>query len=209
MVRLFSWKNRRISQKYIIAYLFSACLFILAGVVVYNQLTSINTHVDQIEEESSRTNHVMRLAAIIQHKDIEIADIIINGRDEHIESYDRLTEEFATIVDELDPKIIREKERDLFDFIVQNERLLNVIFGGLVETLQVDNLSVQDSVLRRQSRNIRSSTSEHAEELITLIQKEQEYVCCNDENKYSAKHHRPPFIYLYCTGNWNSCYVLY
>lgn len=167
------WKNRKIGQKYIIAYLLSALLFIIAGTTVYIQLTSMNANVDLIEQESIRTNGVSQLASIMQSKDTEVADIIISGSEGHIDEYTRLQEAFENVANRLEPNIQAGQERELFDLIVQNDERLDFIFDDLVETLQTQNLTVQDSVLRRQSTFLRNSTIEYVEELIALIQEEQ------------------------------------
>ncbi len=168
-----AWKNRKIGHKYTIAYLFSALLFIIAGATVYIQLTSMNSDVSLIEEESVRTNDVAKLSAIMQSKDTEVADIIITGGDAHLEEYVRLQEEFNEVVAKLEPNIKQGQERELFDLIVQNDERLDFIFDDLIQTLQTQNLTVQDSVLRRQSTFLRNSTIDYVEELIALIQDEQ------------------------------------
>lgn len=170
---IFVMPNIKIGQKYLVAFIISAVLFFLTGSVVLYFLSVAGDDIKVIEEESLRANEMSKLASLFQTKDTQMADLIIAENDVYIELYAETTEEFNEIVENLEPHMRTEKEKELFTNIKDNDDRINEMFENIADTLLNESISIDDSLLRRQSTILRNTTVEYVEELIELMQAEQ------------------------------------
>lgn len=171
--RFLKWQNVKIGQKYLTAFIVSAILFFVAGMIVYVQLSVAGNDIKQIEEESLRANDMAQLASFIQMKDAQIADVIISESERYIEEFEETTDSLNALIEELNPHMRTEEEIDAFDKIKANDERLNIMFNDIVDTLQNDTLTIEDSLLRRQSSILRESTLGIVQELIQMMQESQ------------------------------------
>ena len=172
-IRFLKWQNVKIGQKYLTAFIVSAILFFVAGMIVYVQLSVAGNDIKQIEEESLRANDMAQLASFIQMKDAQIADVIISESERYIEEFEETTDSLNALIEELNPHMRTEEEIDAFDKIKANDERLNIMFNDIVDTLQNDTLTIEDSLLRRQSSILRESTLGIVQELIQMMQESQ------------------------------------
>src|SRR5690625_5447138 len=81
--KILKWNNISIGRKYIISFSLASLLFVTAGIIVYLQLTVSEQDIEQFEKDSIITNEISELAALIQAKDVQVADYIIVRSEEH------------------------------------------------------------------------------------------------------------------------------
>src|SRR5690625_5570200 len=77
IMRLFRWRSRTISQKYLIIFILTAVLFIAAGSLVYLQFERTQESMDEYVDQIEVTDQLNELSLYIQNKDLQIADYII------------------------------------------------------------------------------------------------------------------------------------
>lgn len=170
---IFTMPNINIGQKYLVAFIVSAILFLMTGSVVYYFLSVAGKDIQAIEDESLRANEMAKLASLFQTKDTQIADLIISENEDYIEFYEETSKEFNEIVENLEPYMRTEKEKELFKHIKNNDDRLNLILNNIANTLLNEHISIDDTLLRRQSTVLLTTTVGFVDELIEIMQDEQ------------------------------------
>src|SRR5690625_3336266 len=170
---IFVMPNIKIGQKYLVAFIISAILFLMTGSVVYYFLSVASKDIKVIEEESLRANEMAKLASLFQAKDTQMADLIITENESYIQSFEETSEEFNAIVENLEPYMRTEEEKELFKHIKNNDDRLNLMLNNIANTLLNEHISIDDTLLRRQSTVLLTTTVGYVEELIDIMQGEQ------------------------------------
>ncbi|MGM8211371.1 methyl-accepting chemotaxis protein [Virgibacillus sp. W0430] len=172
-MRQLSWKNIKISQKYLFLFIFAAFLFFIAGMIVYVQLDIADKDIDAIEEESLRSGDVNTLAKIVQAKDMQIADFIISGERRYITEYNRLSELFADLVKKMEPSMRTTEQKDMFSEINENNEKIDVMFHDEIIDAVFSDRVYKATAIRSVSSSLRQSTIELSDQLIESIELEQ------------------------------------
>lgn len=168
-----NWQNISIGKKYLVSFSLAAILFLVAGTIVYFQLSRAESDIQLIEEESIRSNEIAQLALFIQTKDVQIADYIINQDQKYLDEYEALSEQFIEIQDKLETELVTEQQQALFNQIVANNRTIDDIFLNKImlvfDSGQLDLLTS----LRDQANTVTESTVELVDRLIAIAHEEQ------------------------------------
>src|SRR5699024_8085093 len=88
LFKLLNWKNISIGNKYITSFSVAAILFLLSGFIVHMQLSVVEKDIAQLDSDSQLTFEMMQMSALIQMKDMQMADYIITKNDRYVEEYE-------------------------------------------------------------------------------------------------------------------------
>lgn len=167
----FNWRNLRIGYKYLFAFIFAALLFFAVGGIVFYQLMVAVDDIEQIEQDSVRTNNMARLATLIQEKDVLIADFIISEDDTYNEQFQTVSEEFNTLLTSLETEMQTAEQQQIFQEILANDELVN---KALEDILSVpEGLEYLLSSYRGHANTVSATSVELLDDLIAMIQKDQ------------------------------------
>jgi len=84
---LVKWGNVKIGQKYLLTFSLAAILFAIAAVLVYGQLSRMASTIEKVEQDSLHVNDVAQMGALVQRKDVQIADFIITKDQAYIATF--------------------------------------------------------------------------------------------------------------------------
>lgn len=166
------WRNLRIGKKYVLVYIISAMLFFIAGTIVYFQMESTRSEIKTIEQKSNLVNQISDLSAIIQVKDVQIADYLLTKSKRFADTYQTYQTQFDELAGELEPLLETEEQKELFSTIIQNDAEMNGILDE-IETALSQNQTYMANSIRNISSVLRGDTTALANKLIGLLEKEQ------------------------------------
>src|SRR5690625_59280 len=155
-----NWQNIRIGSKYLVSFSLAAVLFLIAGFIVFFQLSKVENDLQLIEEESLRSNEIAQLALFIQTKDVQMADYIITQDQKYLDEYDALSEQFIDMQNKLETELVTEQQQALFNQIVANNKTIDDIFLNKVMSVFENNQEHLASSLRDQANIVTESTVE-------------------------------------------------
>lgn len=166
-------RNIKISYKYIIVFIVTSLLFILAIGIAYFQMTVAKKDMKKVEEKSYRANEMAQLAILIQTKDVKFGDFVITEKEEYIIEIEELNLEIGKLLNELKPDLNTEEQKEFFSRIEENDKQINEML--INEFIPAINNGQREmiNILRNQSNVLRSSNVELANLLIDKINGEQ------------------------------------
>src|SRR5690625_2952469 len=166
-------RNIKISYKYIIVFIVTSLLFILAIGIAYFQMTVAKKDMKIVEGKSYRANEMAQLAILIQTKDVKFGDYIITEKEEYIIEIEELNLEIGKLLNELKPDLNTEEQKEFFSRIEENDKQINEML--INEFIPAINNGQREmiNILRNQSNVLRSSNVELANLLIDKINGEQ------------------------------------
>lgn len=164
------WRNFKIGQKYLSAFALAITLFLIAGIIVFFQLSLINKNVDKFQEDTIRTQDLSDLSSLIQTKDVQIADFMITKSSKYIDEYEVVLDQFNELVTELEPNMVTEQQQNLFNLILDYDSQMNEMFAEIIEDPDMsDNIT---AMRREQSNRLRGGVVEATNMLIELTLEE-------------------------------------
>lgn len=172
---LINGKNINIGYKYIIAFILTSLLFLIAIGVAYLQLSFAKKDINLIERESYRANEMAQLGLVIQTKDVKIGDYIITENEEYLEEIKRLDNEFNELVKKIKPGLHTKEQKDFFARIERNDaEMKDMLFNEFIPAID-HNQKETIRILRHQSNVLRESNVVLANQLIDTINEEQSH----------------------------------
>lgn len=168
---LFKKRKVGIGTKYLGAFAVAAILFIIAGTIVFLQLSTAEQNIEQLSNESSRAQDMGEIVQLFQQKDITFADFIINRNPMFVEQFDELTVQFNEVEKRIEPTLTTEEQKETFNQIKENDNRMNEMFLEVVNIPDDQNFAA--NVLRRQTTTLRTSTEELIGELTSIVQTSQ------------------------------------
>ncbi|MFD2044272.1 methyl-accepting chemotaxis protein [Ornithinibacillus salinisoli] len=167
-------RNMKISRKYMTAFFTTAGLFLIAGVIVYIQLIKGQQDIEKIDEYSKRVNDMADMSAIIQGKDVQIADYLLSESNRYIEAFTDYQEQFDALVEKVEPTMNTEQQKVLFTQIIENDQELNSIFFDEIGSALDSGQQYLAGLIRNRSSELRSTTVGLVDELMNIVKKDQE-----------------------------------
>jgi methyl-accepting chemotaxis protein len=183
---LFNWKNVKISRKYLYVFLVSAVLFIASGAVVYYQLMQSQKDVEAIDEYSARVNDMADLAALIQIKDVQIADYLLSRKDRFADAFEEYKGQFDELKAKIEPTLKTEEQRQLFEQIVANDGKINDMFYGDISDAVESNQEYMAMSIRARSSELRADTIELVNQLMNIVKTDQQEVVTKSKASLQA-----------------------
>src|SRR5699024_9432314 len=101
--------------------------------------------------------------ALMQEKDIHIADFIITENRDFVDDFEESLQAFNELVEELEPSIVKEDQQGLFNLIKENDAEINGVFYEIIES---DNIKGNMTAARRDKANGLKVTSEHSVDML-------------------------------------------
>ncbi|WP_102345158.1 methyl-accepting chemotaxis protein [Bacillus sp. Marseille-P3661] len=120
--------NLKIGWKYGIALGLTLVLFCISGGFIYTQIGNALDDLDALERRGDRALQISEMASLFRSKDIRIANYITFKRDSDIKDFQQKEEEFYQLLDQIEPQMDTEEQKQLFNQIKQNDRLANDLF---------------------------------------------------------------------------------
>ena len=180
--KILKWNNISIGRKYIISFSLASLLFVTAGIIVYLQLTVSEQDIEQFEKDSIITNEISELAALIQAKDVQVADYIIVRNKVYIDEFQTMSEQFNEITERVKNRMSNKQQNAIFDQIIENNNKINDVFlNRISEAIEEEN-DEMTKVYREQSSSLRTSTVELVNQLLDLVYEEQAQTITNAKN---------------------------
>lgn len=183
---LLDWNNTKISRKYLFVFLFTAVLFLIAGGVVFLQLTKGQKDVQAIDQYSSRVNDMADMAALIQTKDVQIADYLLTKKSRFVDSFEEYQAQFDELKEKIEPSLTTDEQREIFNKIVENDAKVNEMFYGEISDAVNNNQEYMAMSIRAQSSELRSYTIELVTELMDIVKKDQKKVVLQSKSSLQA-----------------------
>jgi len=94
-------RNIPIGVKYLIIFLISAALFLVATIAVYTQLNQAENNVEQIIYEGELSDNISQLALLIEQIDSVISQYIIIGSDQYVAQFKTLNDDLENLFESL------------------------------------------------------------------------------------------------------------
>lgn len=178
----FSWKDVKISKKYITIYMFSAILFALAGALVYFQLHKGQNDITTIDEHSEQVNQMSEMSSIVQLKDVQVADYLLTEKDKYVDAFKEYQDAFTSLANNLEPTLKTKKEKDIFAKIKEFDEKFNDMF--LVDILDFVDINQEHLAMlaRENLSKTRISTVKLVDELMDIVSSDQR-TSVNDANQ--------------------------
>jgi len=122
-------RNIPIGIKYLSVFLVSVALFIIATVVVYNQLSIAKLDVEDSITKNELANTMTELALLVEQQDSLISNYMIVGSSRYIDEFKEVGEELNTVFDTLYENFKNDEKREfLFNRIRENQNKIDEIF---------------------------------------------------------------------------------
>ncbi|MBS3681455.1 methyl-accepting chemotaxis protein [Ornithinibacillus massiliensis] len=174
---LFNFQNVNISRKYLLVFLTTVVLFLFSSVLIYLQLQKSSADVEAIDEYSARVNDMADLSALIQVKDVQIADYLLSGRNRFADAFKEYEAQFEELKAKIEPSLVTTEQKELFQQISDNDKKINEMFYGDITDAINNNQEYMAMSIRTRSSELRSETVELVEQLMeTVIADQQEVV---------------------------------
>jgi methyl-accepting chemotaxis protein len=179
---LLDWNNTKISRKYLYVFLVTAVLFLAAGGAVYVQLVKGQKDVQTIDQYSSRVNDMADLAALIQTKDVQIADYLLTKKSRFVDSFEEYKAQFDELKEKVEPTLTTDEQKEIFNKIVANDEKVNDMFYGEISDAVTNNQDYMAMSIRAQSSELRSNTIELVTELMDIVKADQKEVVTKSQS---------------------------
>ena len=171
LFKFLNWRNISIGNKYITSFSAAAILFLLSGLIVHTQLSSVEKNVTQLESDSQLTFDMMQMSSLIQLKDMQMADYIITKNQKYVSEYEAYHEEFIELENKLRPLMHTDEQKSLFEFISDNNRKMDEVLADIQEV--IDGQEIMSTIFRERSNSIRVGTVSALDMLVDNIFEEQ------------------------------------
>lgn len=166
-------RNIKVGSKFMVVFIITSLLFILAIRVAYSQMTVAKQDMNIVEDKSDRANEMAQLALLIQTKDAKFGDYVITQEEMYLLEIEELNNEINRLLNELKSDLNTTEQKEFLSRIEENDHQLNTMlineFMPAIENSQQEMINI----LRNQLSVLRSSNVELANLLIDTISEEQ------------------------------------
>lgn len=169
-------QNVKLSRKYLYVFLVTALLFLLAGGIVFTLMSKGQQDVEAIDEYSSRVNDMADLSALIQIKDVQIADYLLSKKSRFVDNFEDYQAQFDELKAKIEPTLDTEEQKNLFTQIVANDEKINEMFYGDISESVKNNQDFMAASIRTRSSELRGETVDLVNQLMEIVKQEQQAV---------------------------------
>lgn len=167
-------QNVKLSRKYLYVFLATAVLFMLAGAIVYTLMAKGQNDVEAIDEYSARVNDMADLSALIQIKDVQIADYLLSKKSRFVDNFEIYQTQFDELKAKIEPTLNSDEQKELFSQIVENDGKINEMFYGDISESVKNNQEYMAASIRTRSSDLRGETVGLVNELMEIVKQEQQ-----------------------------------
>ena len=97
------WQNLRLGQKYGLAFAITLVSFCISAVVIFTQLSAVNNKMIEVEKSGDNSVAITEMATVFQQLGSEISMYIENSNIKHMNSFQKLTEDFTVLEAQIRP----------------------------------------------------------------------------------------------------------
>lgn len=185
-ISLFNLQNMRISSKYLLVFLATVVLFLFSSTLIFIQLQNSSQDVETIDQYSSRVNDMADLAALIQIKDVQIADYLLSGKDRFADTFKEYEVQFDELIAKIEPSLVTDEQKDLFQQITENDNKINEMFYGDISDAVNNNQEYMAQSIRTRSSSLRQETVELVDQLMATVIADQQKVVTSSKSGIQA-----------------------
>ncbi|WP_010098237.1 methyl-accepting chemotaxis protein [Ornithinibacillus scapharcae] len=175
-------QNVKLSRKYLYVFLVTAVLFFLAGTVVYTLMAKGQQDVEAIDTYSARVNDMADLSALIQIKDVQIADYLLSKKNRFVENFEVYRTQFDELKAKIGPTLDTDEQKNLFNQIVENDEKINEMFYGDISDSVKNNQEYMAASIRTRSSELRGETVDLVNQLMEIVKQEQQSVVAQSKS---------------------------
>ncbi len=164
----------RIGTKYSIVYLFTIFLFLLAGAIIYFQLSSAQNSIVAIEAQSKQTKGISEMALLIQIKDGNIADYLAVQSQDIASSFKQNQAALKELETALKSSLHTEEEQRIFKELIDKSNTMDKIFyEEIMPAIENGNVDAART-FRLNASSIKESSIALVYQLIEIVNKHQD-----------------------------------
>ena len=126
------WQNLRLGQKYGLAFAITLVSFCISAVVIFTQLSAVNNKMIEVEKSGDNSVAITEMATVFQQLGSEISMYIENSNIKHMNSFQKLTEDFTVLEAQIRPSLLKPEHKQVFNKVVDSERELIQLFAEKV-----------------------------------------------------------------------------
>lgn len=182
IMRLFRWRSRTISQKYLIIFILTAVLFIAAGSLVYLQFERTQESMDEYVDQIEVTDQLNELSLYIQNKDLQIADYIITRNTRFVDNFEEIKEETNSLFSSITEQLKNTDHAQMVQFLAEKNNELDESYDELLHEIEEGTSNDYLGIMRNNSYGLRIVFNEAVHELTEDINKEQSGNLASSQN---------------------------
>ncbi len=126
--KLDSWNDRKIGQKYAVAFSIATGLFVISAVIIFFQLASIQKEMSAVESDGENAIVITEMAATFQQLGSEIRLYIQSNNIRHLNAIKEKRAEFSELAELLEPAMTTDHKKGLYHSVLENEEALVRLF---------------------------------------------------------------------------------
>lgn len=172
--RRFRFNDLRIGPKYIITFMVVVTIFLVAGLLVYQQLNAGNQNAQAIKEYSTQVSDMSQLASTIQAKDVQIADFLLTEDNTYVEAFTEYEGQLSTLIQKIEARLNSEEEIKLLHDLKSKDDSINSTFNTKIVPSIENNQSIMARSLRETTYRNRIENLDIVEELVQKATAKQE-----------------------------------
>lgn len=172
--RRFRFNDLRIGPKYIITFMVVVTIFLVAGLLVYQQLNAGNQNAQAIKEYSTQVSDMSQLASTIQAKDVQIADFLLTEDNTYVEAFTEYEEQLSTLIQKIEARLNSEEEIKLLHNLKSKDDSINSTFNTKIVPSIENNQSIMARSLRETTYRNRIENLDIVDELVQKATAKQE-----------------------------------
>lgn len=170
---LVKWGNVKIGQKYLLTFSLAAILFAVAAVIVYGQLTRVASTIEKIEQDSLHVNDMAQMGALVQRKDVQIADFIITKDKAYIATFQGLQQDLVALEEKVASFLTTTEQQKMLNDIRTYDATINQLFLNDISKAINSGSDIVANSLRAQSASLKDSIVDRVDQLIAEVNAEQ------------------------------------
>ena len=183
---LVKWSNVKIGQKYLLTFSLAAILFAVAAVLVYGQLSRVASTIEKIEQDSLHVNDMAQMGALVQRKDVQIADFIITKDQAYIATFQALQQDLVVLEEKVTPFLTTTEQQKMLNDIRTYDATINQLFLNDISEAINSGSDIVANSLRARSASLKDSIVDMVDQLITEVNVEQATSVLNAKERVSS-----------------------
>ncbi|MEN2768801.1 methyl-accepting chemotaxis protein [Ornithinibacillus xuwenensis] len=183
---LLDFQNVKLSRKYLYVFLVTAVLFLLAGTIVFLQMSKGQKDVEAMDQYSARVNDMSEMASIIQVKDVQIADYLLSGKSRYVDAFEEHKAELDGLIAKVEPSMETEEQKEIFSKIMENDTKINDMFYGEISDAVKNQQTYMAASIRNRSSELRGQTVDLVSQLMDIVKQDQQGVVSSSKSSMQA-----------------------
>ncbi len=145
------WKNRSIGWKYSLVYVITIVLFLASAGLITYYLIDVEAKVNDMNEEVQQMDKLNEMEILIQERFVLLSRYMVAPDTTQVNQFNDTVEAFDQLADEVNQRITKDEERQLFDVVVAQDQEIRTLYQDYIQirerdkTEQLDFLTLRDA----------------------------------------------------------------